>query len=297
MANEPNTPISIEKMEQRHIVATIQDILPILKAYQSAEGADNVEFVIQGANEDGSIDESLYNPELMQTMLYRQTRQVSVEVEEDGKTVMKRQARTFAVIVNPVPRIDVLGSTEEGRGYLAHLCATEFQHRVSRPFRDESANLAAVVTEAPHTLEQFIEGTKKDGAGSLVAAFNEAFKAMNGAIKDKAPAYKKAKINKADLRHAIQCKAFADHRFDYLEDEGLFVIIGRVFAKWAQENGHNPAIFATWERTRNEIKYSVPTADEGMGGLQDLLGDFGVTDEAPEGEATEAQEVEEQAAE
>lgn len=263
--------ITIEDLPARQIFENLDDCGKILKEYQ-AVAHDGVEFVVIGHDAaTGEVDTGLYDPAIMRTMMYRLTRSRRVEI--DGKPVTKKL--TTAVIVQPFPRIDILVQTPEGLAYVEHLFETEAQHRSARPFREEESNLAAVAAEAPHTLAQFIEGTKKDSAGGLLAAFNEFFTNCNGQFKKKIDAYNRSKITKAELRQCLSCAGFAKHRFDHLEKVDFFVKMLNYFVRWASKNNVNPTLPQNWLKSRDAANFAVPTGEAVSNEMDDLLAEFG----------------------
>ncbi len=267
---------TIEDLPPRQFFDTLDLCGPVLASYQKV-AHEGIEFVVIGHDAaTGETDTGLYDPATMRTMLFRLTRNQSVKVEGEEKPVTKKM--TVAVIVSPVPRVDALTAREDGQSYLEHLFETEAQHRAARPFRECKSNFASVAAEAPHTIEQYIEGTKKDSGGGLLASYNEFFSSCNGQFKKKIDAYNRAKITKADLRDALSCTGFATHRYTHLESVGLFVQMLNYFVKWAEKNEINPTLAQNWLASRDAANFVIPSSDTVANEMDALLDAFGDVD-------------------
>lgn len=276
---------TIEDLPARQFFDTLDLCGPILAEYQKV-AHEGIEFVVIGY--DAATNETkteLYDPATMRTMLFRLTRNQTFKVEGEEKPITKKM--TVAVIVSPVPRVDALTARPDGQSYLEHLFETEAQHRAARPFRECKSNFASVSAEAPHTIEQYIEGTKKDSGGGLLASYNDFFSSCNGQFKKKIDAYNRAKITKADLRDALSCTGFAEHRYTHLESVGFFVQMLNYFVKWAEKNSVNPTLANNWLASRDAANFVVPSSDTVANEMDDLLAAFGDVDEAVKEAAAE----------
>lgn len=281
-APEAEAPVAkvdtIEDLPARQFFDTLEACGPVLESYQKV-AHEGIEFVVIGHDAaTGETDTGLYDPKTMRTMLFRLTRNQSVKVEGEEKPITKKM--TVAVIVSPVPRVDALTAREDGQSYLEHLFETEAQHRAARPFRECKSNFASVAAEAPHTIEQYIEGTKKDGGGGLLASYNEFFSTCNAQFKKKIDLYNRCKITKADLRESLSCAGFAAHRFTGLEKAGFFVQMLNYFVKWAEKNEINPTLANNWLASRDAANFIIPASDEVASEMDDMLSAFGEVEEA-----------------
>lgn len=222
----------------------------------AADFADFTEqpFAFRGVDpESGEYDPAIYTDDM----------RVRVAVLKNRAEVKGQPSTVRAIVVGPVPSLESMLSDDAGKAWLQKIMDKETNHVLVRPLR-ESDNLEASVLEMPTTREAFI--TSARDAGGVMDTFNEVYDIVASQMK-KAPIWAKHRVNKSDMKKAMESKGYALEYFNALEDRGegkesLFVTALRFGKAVAEKKGLDPAIFDKWIATRDAATFSAPETDE-----------------------------------
>lgn len=260
--------------------------------YLSKCGADFADFGDQPFALNGVSDSGEYDPEV-----YTDQMRVRVAVLKNvPRTVNgKKEPTTIkAIVVTPVPTLDSLLSDDAGRAWVQKIIDKELNHVAVRPLRD-AENLATAIEQMPRTRAGFIESSRD--VGGIMDTFNDLYKTINDKMGDKAPIWAKARLVKADLKKALESKAYALEYFPTLEDRGtdaegkprdsLFVMALRFGQILAKHKGSDPAIFDKWLATRDQQTLKTVAEDDSEDlSLDDLTADLDESTEEPAADAS-----------
>lgn len=220
----------------------------------------------------------------------------------------KREATTIkAVVVTPVPTIpSLLGIDSDtweivkdspSMAFVVKTLDKELNHIAVRPLRD-AENIETAMEQVPTTLAGFIESNRD--TGGIQETFNELYKTINDTLAKQVPLWSKARLIKAELKKAMESKAYAIEYYPALEDRGedgngkakdsLFVLALQFGIKLAKSKGMDSAIFDKWLASRDAqtLKASADEDDDDIS-LDDLVADLGepAADEAPAADSKE----------
>lgn len=269
MATEAQKKTVAEGMAQRRIFDSLASAIPYLQncANDFSDFAETT-LIVKGGDENGDIDPALYENGMVPMVTVLKNR-------GDGGSKVK------AVIVTPVPTLDALLATPEGRAWVQDKIDTQLNHVAVAKLRD-AEDVEAVADQIPLTVEAFI--TSNRGAGGVMETFNELAKALSAAFGKKFPAWEKQRILKNDLKKACESRAYALQFFPTLEDRGegkesLFVMFCQLGINTAKKQGKDPAIFDRWLNTRNAKTFEL---EEEEVTLDDLMEEFDAKAAEPE---------------
>lgn len=230
-------------------------------------------FAMVGIDDAGNFDPEIYTPEMRVRVAV--LRNVPRTTTVNGKPV--RDPTTIkAIVVTPVPTLDSLMADEAGQAWLLKVLDKELNHVAVRPLRD-AENLETAMSQMPTTRAGFIESTR-DGGG-IMDTFNDLHQIINDQLKKSVPIWNKAKLIKAELKKAMESKAYATEYYPALEDRGdkpsLFVLALQFGQKVAKNKGLAPDIFDKWLATRDAQTLKGATAeDDNDVSLDDLTADL-----------------------
>lgn len=195
-----------------------------------------------------------------------------------------------AIVMAPLPTLETLLGVESltdapGVEFVREIIRKELNHRAVRPLRVVE-NPVPAASAMPLTVENFI--TSQREAGGLFESFDELYKKISDTMSDASKAWKKRKLTKSDIRHAMESKAYALDMFPELEEAGangsLFVFALKLGVKAAERDGLDPTIFNNWLNSRDNAAYTPDDEEDEELELDSLLDDM-LADE-PEAEAT-----------
>ena len=202
--------------------------------------------------------------------------------------LLRRDSKVKAIVVAPVPKIDALLESEEGRKWVEKILHKELNHVAVRQLRD-AEDVTTVIDQIPTTLDGYISSSRE--GGGIIATFDELYKLLNSALAA-VPVWAKARLIKTDLRKAMESKGYALEFFPALEDRpdgSLFAKAIALGISAAKRKGLDPTIFERWAATRDAKEYK-PGDEEVEIDLDniDALTDSMLADEAKAAPATDA---------
>lgn len=201
---------------------------------------DTDQTIIFPVDSDGDFDAAKFDTDGYESMI--------ATLKERGATSLK------AVVVAPIPSLDLLLESEAGKEFVREVVRKELNHRAVRQLR-VAENPATVADQIPFSVESFVSSSRGDAG--IVEAYNELYKHINETLAKASPAWKRRKpmLTKAQLRSALESKAYALEVFPELEDSGtngsLFVMALRLGAMTAEKKALDPTIFNRWLETRD----------------------------------------------
>lgn len=275
-------------------------------AYLSKCSEDFSDFAEQPFAMVGLLPDGSFNPEV-----YTSDMRVRVAVLRNvPRTVAgKREPTTIkAVVVTPVPTIPSLLGIDSDTweiikdspsvGFVTKTLDKELNHIAVRPLRD-AENLGTAMEQVPTTLAGFIESNRD--VGGIQETFNELYKTINDTLSKQVPLWSKARLIKAEMKKAMESKAYALEYYPALEDRGadsngkakdsLFVLALQFGIKLAKAKGMDTAIFDKWLSTRDAQTLKATSEDDDDDiSLDDLVADVGEP-AAPEPETNDSGEA------
>lgn len=268
-------------------------------------------FAMVGVDESGAFKPDVYTPDMRVRVAVLRNVPRTVGGKRDATTIK-------AVVVTPVPTIpSLLGIDADtweivkdspAMAFVVKTLDKELNHIAVRPLRD-AENIETAMEQVPTTLAGFIESNRE--TGGILETFNELYKTINDTLAKQVPLWSKARLVKAELKRAMESKAYALEYYPALEDRGedgngkakdsLFVLALQFGQKLAKSKGMDAAVFDKWLASRDAQTLKASTDDdEDDISLDDLVADLGEpaaddgkTDDSQAG--TEGTEPEEQA--
>ena len=175
-----------EGMKARSIFATPELATAYLaQCAESFSDFADIPAALVGIDSEGNFDPEIY------------TDQTEVMV-----ATLRAEKQIKAIVVTAVPILDALLAREDGRAWAQKIIHKELNHVAVRPLR-EAANIAAVVSEMPTTLDGYI-ASGRDGGSGLMEAFNALYKSTNELLSEKSAAWKRARLFKNELKRALE---------------------------------------------------------------------------------------------
>jgi hypothetical protein len=175
-------------------------------------------------------------------------------------SVLRKQGKGVkAIVVAPVPKIDVLLDSPAGKSWVEKILHKELNHVAVRHLRD-AEDVKNFVDQMPTTVEGYI--TSERGTGGIIETFNELYKGIDTALSAKLPVWAKARFIKSELKKALESKGYAAEFYPTLEDykgQSLFDAALDIGINAARRKGLDPTIFERWKATRATKAF---TADE-----------------------------------
>lgn len=262
----PKAKTVADDMSPRRVFPNIAEAVEYLKA-SAATFTDFSKYPIAAPamDENGNFDSAVYNDQT-DTMV----------------ALLRREQKVKAIVVAPVPKIDALLESEQGKAWVERILHKELNHVAVRQLRD-AEDVTTVIDQIPTTLDAYTT-SNRDGGG-IIESFNELYKLINAAL-SQVPVWAKARLIKTDLRKAMESKGYALEFFPALEDRAD----GSLFAKAitlginaAKRKGLDPTIFERWAATRDAKEYKPGDEDENAIDLDDIdaLTDSMLADDKP----------------
>ena len=257
-------------------------------AYLQKCGSDYTDFaeqpfVMVGVNDEGEYDPAVYDD----SMRVRVAVLKNVPRTINGK---KEPTTIKAIVVTPVPTLDSLLSDDAGRAWVQKVIDKELNHVAVRPLRD-AENLETAQAQMPTTRAGFIESSRD--TGGIMDTFNDLYKVIGDTMSKKAPIWDRARLNKSDLKKAMESTAYALEYYPSLEDRGegkesLVVMAIKFGIALAKKKGLDPAIFDKWLATRDaQTLAKTDTDDSDDLSLDDLTADLDAEEQADDSTETQ----------
>lgn len=235
-----------DDMQSRRIFPNIEEATQYLTA--SAETfADFGDYAIAAPAMDaeGNFDPAVYND----------STDVMVSVLRAGRKVK-------AIVVAPIPKVQNLLDSDEGRKWAEKILHKELNHVAVRHLRD-AEDVSTVVDQMPTTLDGYIT-SGREGGGGIMEAYDELYKQINATLAAKLPVWSKARFTKGELKKALESKGYAAEYYPAVEDykgASLFETALQLGVAAAKRKGLDPTIFERWADTRNSKTFT-PGEDE-----------------------------------
>lgn len=253
-------------------------------------------FAMIGVDESGAFRDDVYTSDMRVRVAVLRNVPRTVNGKREPTTIK-------AIVVTPVPTLESLMSDEAGLAFVQKVIDKELNHIAVRPLRD-AENLDTAMEQVPTTRSGFIESNRD--AGGIMDTFNDLYKTINDTLSKQVPLWSKARLIKAEMKKAMESRAYALEYYPALEDRGtdgngkakdsLFVLALQFGLRLAKSKGADPAIFDKWLSTRDQQTLAASTQDdEDDISLDDLVADMGepaadepaATDSTAEEAATE----------
>ena len=237
-------------------------------------------FATVGFDSDGNFDPAVYTDQMRVRVAVLRNVPRSVNGKREPTTIK-------AIVVTPVPTIpsllgidgDVWDKVKDSPSvqFVTKTLDKELNHIAVRPLRD-AENIETAVEQVPTTREAFI--TSSRDTGGIMDTFNETYKTINDTLSKQVPLWSKARLIKAELKKAMESKAYALEYYPALEDRGdgkdsLFVLAMQFGVKLAKSKSLTTDIFDKWLATRDQqvLKQGADAEDEDVS-LDDLTADL-----------------------
>jgi hypothetical protein len=241
------------------------------------------------AAEDGS---PVFKPEYYESPDYEIH---LVKLMNKGDKKANIDSTVKAIVLYPAPNLErLLGVTDELADtaelrFVREIIRKELNHRAVRQLR-VAKDVVAAASEMPLSIDSYV--TSQREAGGAIETFDSLYKKISDTMAQarKVWAKRKTMLRKAELRKAMESKAYALDIFPELEDTAngsLFMVALQLGVKAAEREGLDPAIFNRWLENRDEAELPEDDdedAEEGELELDSML-DAMLTEE---GEATES---------
>jgi hypothetical protein len=252
---------SIVAMESRRIFDSTDAAIEYLTGLGAKyHDFGRVPFVGTGIGEDGNFDPAVY-VNGMRVMVSKLTNKGSKE--KGTETTMK------AIVVAPVPSLELLMSTEGGPDFVNRVLATELNHIAVRQLRNAD-DVSTEIGSVPTTVDGYINTGNGEGA-SLLDAYNALWQNLNKALAAKIPAWARARFTKQELKKALESAAYAREIYSALEDRpakadgtsgSLFVAALVMLTSAAKRDALDSTLFERWATNRDAAMFDPASETE-----------------------------------
>lgn len=198
------------------------------------------------------------------------------------------------IFMAPIPNLPALVTTEDeaAHSWAVGILEKEANHVAVRHLRDAD-DLEDARNQMPHSVEAYTTSSRGVTSG-IMQAFDDLYKNISQTIGSKVGAWSRARLNKSDLRRALESSAYAREYYAALEERGdspsLFVIALDLGIRAAKEKGLDPTIFERWKATRDEKPFTATEDDEDDFDLDSLTSTLlGEAEEGEEGDSSAAE--------
>lgn len=241
-----------EGMDSRRIFASSAAATQYLMACAdrfSDFDEDSQTIVIPFVDNEGALDSEKFDADGYETMV--------ATLKERGADRLK------AVVVTPVPSLELLLESEEGTAFVREIMHKELNHRAVRQLR-VAENPKTVADQIPYSVTSFTTSSRADSG--IIESFNDLYKDVNDTMGKASKAWKRRKLNKSELRAALESKAFALENYPELEEAGangsLFVMALKLASTTATKKGLDTTIFTRWMESRDAATYEPDEAED-----------------------------------
>lgn len=279
---------SLDKVPQRTIFKTLESAFEEVKAIQAVlSDTDKVEFVINGMDSDGNIDQTAW-PEGYDVMVSKLTAKTQTGVDPDTQQPIYNQV-PYAATCWPIPTLETILADTAGRAMVESAMITELSLRIHRPIRPNMITEGETVLSMSEGMSVSISelaNLTRAATGGKLAPFDALYKAITDKLKKIAPIFAKSKMTKADYRKCLESKAYASHYYPALEDAKIFDISLQALTQLSEQSDPiiDSSLFTDWAAERENKAFE--NKDDDLS-LDSLLGAF---NEAPEAEAVEEED-------
>jgi hypothetical protein len=206
--------------------AAIQKLAP------STENFYGLAIAVAGLNDDGTgIDPAAYEGMRVRvgTLASR------VEINGKAKNAIK------AITVLPIPTIEAIMATGEGKAFLDKVIAKELSHVAYRNIRDAvtDMDLLAGMAKSPRSVADYLAESKRAGSAGDTETFDALWAGLRQAVKESVPALYKVLPPKGDVIKSIRSKAYALANYEPLENAkqgSIFVGLAQAAIATAAKN-------------------------------------------------------------
>lgn len=242
---------------------SIQDASAAIQSYATTYADWNEhagKLIVAGMDADGQIDAAAY-PDGTRVMFHVITNRGAPILDAAGKKTGTSPATVKGMIVWPVPTHEAMLADEAGLKWAKDKLNTQIAHVTVAKLRD-SDNIAAAAKQMPGIVE--VDGVPTYDmasffaireSGAISGTYDALYKDLLDAFKEKSKLWAKFRLNKSELRKALESKPYALAIYGPLEDRGdkpsLFVVALNIMIESAKAQGHDPAILNTWLETRD----------------------------------------------
>ena len=259
-------------MAARRIFASIDEATQYLSAAADTfTDFGEIPIAAPGMDSEGNFDAEMYAD-----------KDVMVSVLRAGRKVK-------AIVVAPIPKVQQLLDSDEGRKWVDKILHKELNHVAVRHLRD-AEDVSTVVDQMPTTLDGYIT-SGREGGGGIMEAYDELYKQINATLAAKLPVWSKARFTKGELKKALESKGYASEYYPAVEDykgASLFETALQLGVAAAKRKGLDPTIFERWAETRDAKAFNPAEDDEDESLDLDSLTDALLDNEKDEGEAAAA---------
>lgn len=251
-------------MRQREVFPTLAAaIAKLQKAAEDTDAFYGLPIAIKGANDDGSIDESIYEG-AGAALAY-----VGARVDDNkGKKI----PGVKGVVIFPIPTVDsFLAGGEAAINWIAKLVEKEAALVAFRGYR-ESASLAEFqngVQSSPASVDEYVTEYSRSGSSLDTETFDALWNGLRLSLKTQQPILSKLIPAKAEVLKAIRSSAYASAEYGPLEEKGIFAKLANILIDVAKNNTtkdgtSNPLPTKTledWLAGRDTLTLTKATAD------------------------------------
>lgn len=270
-------------MSSREVFATLADAQQYLEASSNrfTDWADQI--LVAPAlltDEEGNatgFDPEVYDSGEMEVMVATLKNKGS----DKGASTLK------AVVVAPIPTLATLLGTDAGTAFVTEIVRKELNHRAVRALRVVE-DVTTVADQIPYTVDGYISSSRE--SSGILESYNELYKTINATLGQARPIWAKMKLNKTELRKALESRAYALEYYVALEDGrdgSLFEAALKLGINAAKRSGIDPTIFERWLNSRNEKALQIEDEDEDELDLDALTESMLAEPEAAPAEPTE----------
>lgn len=287
----PKTPkpkTTLENMAARKVFdstdATMAYLANCAETFSDFNDSDQT-IIIPFRDAEGGLDAEKYDADGYEVMVATLKERVTTPGNA-AVTTLK------AIVITPIPSLELLMDSAEGQAFVAEIVRKELNHRAVRQLR-VAENPVTVADQIPYTVTAFVSSSREDSG--IIEAYNDLYKHINDTLAKAAPAWKRRKLTKAELRAALESKAFALDSYPELEEAGpngsLFVMALKLGAMTADKKGLDSTIFTRWLESRDAAAFEPGAVEEekplDFDSLAEaMLAEPKPADPAPAGEAT-----------
>jgi hypothetical protein len=210
-------------------------------------------------------------------------------------STLKNKGKVKAIVVAPVPKVNVLLESEAGRAWVDKILHKELNHVAVRHLRD-AEDVTNFVDQMPTTIDSYISSER--GTGGIMETYDALYKGIDTALASKLPVWSKARFTKGELKKALESKGYASEFYPAVEDykgNSLFEAALDIGIAAAKRKGLDPTIFERWKNTRATKTYEPGEEEDEEFDLDALTDALIESDEKADAATAETPETEAEA--
>ena len=178
------------------------------------------------------------------------------QVDDDSASEKKKVRVPYAIIVWPVPSVELFQVNSKGSEYILNEINSALADQIVRPLRNKDASeFEMLKTEIPFNILDYAENSRK-GSG-IYGVYNELAKDAVKKIKGHKTLGKTSfgrNLTPQILRTCLSSKAAANSLAKQLEDIGFFSNILNELQNAAEALGKPVTVFEDWRSTREDTE-------------------------------------------